>query len=413
MATLILKALMADRKLTHAGLARHIGCSDATINLILNYDRWPKGYGGPAVVQERITEYLIAQHVDLPSIAIAFNEAPPGLRANEVLAMAAQAALSGPQTETNQPEDDYMLMRNYRLTREAKEHFRLPRDPFNEEMDSDEDVFLTDDIRYVRAALRQTAKHGGMLAISGESGSGKSTLRKDLHYWINNQREPITVIEPYVLGMDASDRKGQPLLATDITGALISQIAPGVPLRNSKARAKQMHDILKESAKLGRKHVLLIEEAHDLAIPTLKHLKRFYELEDGFKKLLSIILVGQDELELKLSEHNPHVREVVQRCELVRLPALDNHAEDYLRHKLARVEVDFTNVFDAGAVDEIRNRLRTVVTDPRRGARETRNKSLCHPLAINNLVSAAMNEAVKIGAPKVNAGLIAAAVRSA
>lgn len=413
MATLNLKALMAKRGITHSALARHLGCSIASVNLILNYDKWPKGNGGRSSFQERITDFLLANHVDMPSLAIAFNEAPPGLHGNAALAMAAQAADSGPQTESNQPEDDYMLLRKHRLTREAKAHFRLPRDPFNEEMDNDEDVFLTEDIRYVRAAMRQTAKFGGLLAVIAESGGGKSTLRKDLHHWINNQGEPITVIEPYVIGMTSSERKGQPLLAADITGAVIRKLAPGAPLQNTKARAGQMHDILRESARIGRKHVLIIEEAHDLAVQTLKHMKRFYEIEDGFKKLLAIILIGQTELEHKLSEHNPEVREVVQRCEIVHLPALDNHVEGYLRHKLARVEVDFDKVIEGGAVDEIRNRLRMSVTEPRRNAREARDVSLCHPLAINNLVSAAMNEAVKIGAPKLNAGLIAAAVRMA
>lgn len=412
MATLRLKAILADRRITHASLARHLGCSNALVNLILNYDKWPTGYGGREVVRERITEFLIANHVDMPSIARAFNEASPGLRANAASATAAQAANSGPQPESNQPEDDYMLLRKHRLTREAKEHFRLPRDPFNEEMDTDQDVFVTDDIRYVRSAMRQTAKHGGMLAVIGESGGGKSTLRKDLHHWINNQGEAISVIEPYVVGMSSSERRGQPLMAADISAAVIQQIAPGTSLRSTKARAGQMHELLKESARIGRKHVLVIEEAHDLAIPTLKHMKRFYELEDGFRKLLAIVLVGQTELEHKLSEHNPEVREVVQRCEIVRLPALDNHVDGYLRHKLKRIEVEFEKVFEPGAVDEIRNRLRMSVAETRRGTRETRNVSLCHPLAINNLVSAAMNEAVKIGAPRLSAALIAAAVKS-
>jgi type II secretory pathway predicted ATPase ExeA len=33
----------------------------------------------------------------------------------------------------------------------------------------------------------------------------------------------------------------------------------------------------------------MIEEAHDLSIQTMKYLKRFWEMEDGFKKLLSIV----------------------------------------------------------------------------------------------------------------------------
>ncbi len=39
------------------------------------------------------------------------------------------------------------------------------------------------------------------------------------------------------------------------------------------------------ASKGGQRHVLIIEEAHDLSVHTLKYLKRFWELEDGFKKL--------------------------------------------------------------------------------------------------------------------------------
>jgi type II secretory pathway predicted ATPase ExeA len=52
------------------------------------------------------------------------------------------------------------------------------------------------------------------------------------------------------------------------------------------------------------------------------------------------------------------VREVVQRCETVKLQPLDNQVEAYLRHKFARVDANFDAIFDISAVDEIRNRLR-------------------------------------------------------
>lgn len=304
-----------------------------------------------------------------------------------------------------------MLLRHHSLSQQARQHFRVTRDPFINEMNEEADVFVTDDIRYVRSAMRQTAKHGGMLAVVAESGCGKSTLRQDLIDWVN-QGEPITVIEPYVIGMEDSQRKGQALKAADITGAVIRAVSPGTALRQQlQDRAAQMHNILKASAQVGRKHVLIIEEAHALAVPTLKHLKRFYELQDGFKKLLAIILIGQTELGNKLSEHNPEVREVVQRCELVRLPALDNHVEGYLRHKLSRVGMEYEAVFAPDVQEGIRTALRRTVTETQRGQRAAREQSLCYPLAINNLVTRAMNGAVKIGAPKVNAALIAAALR--
>lgn len=393
-------------------LARHIGISRAAVTQIVKYRCWPTTRGlSETLLKERTLAYLKAKGLPAERLAQTFDEAPAAPRANAELQAMAKANNSGPQPD-NQVEDPFMLLRHHSLSSAARQHFRVPRDPFINEMNEEADVYITDDIRYVRAAMRQTAKHGGMLAVVAESGGGKSTLRQDLIDWINQTGERITVVEPYVIGMEDSERKGRALMAADITGAVIRAVSPGTPLRQVlQDRAAQMHNILKASAQVGQRHVLIIEEAHALAVPTLKHLKRFYELQDGFKKLLAIILIGQTELEHKLSEHNPEVREVVQRCELVKLPPLDNHVEPYLRHKLARIGMEFDAVFAKDAVEAIRTTLRQAVTETVRGQRQARERSLCFPLAINNLVTRAMNEAVKISAPKVNAALIAAAVR--
>lgn len=396
-------------------LARHIGVSPAAVTQMIKYDLWPTTRGlSKALLKERITAYLSAKGLSAERLARTFDEAPAAPRASAELQAMAQANHSGPRPGTNQEEDPFMLLRHHSLSSAARQHFRVLRDPFVNELNEDADVFITDDIRYVRAAMRHTARHGGMLAVVAESGGGKSTLRQDLIDWINTTGERVTVIEPYVIGMEDSQRKGKALMAADITGAVIRAVSPGTSLRQVlQDRAAQMHSILKASAQVGQRHVLIIEEAHALAIPTLKHLKRFYELQDGFKKLLSIILIGQTELEKKLSEHNPEVREVVQRCEMVKLPPLDNHVEAYLRHKLERAGLQFDAVFASDAVEAIRATLRQAVSETVRGQRQAREQSLCYPLAINNLVTRAMNEAVKIGAPKVNAALIAAAVRGA
>lgn len=124
------------------------------------------------------------------------------------------------------------------------------------------------------------------------------------------------VIEPYVIAMEDNDQKGKTLKAMHIAEAILGY-RRGCwknPKRSSEARFRQLHRVLRDSRRTGRSHVLVIEEAHALPIPTLKHLKRFMELEDGFKKLLGIILIGQPELAMKLSEQSQEAREVVQRC---------------------------------------------------------------------------------------------------
>lgn len=159
----------------------------------------------------------------------------------------------------------------------TKKAFGLFRDPFADEaMQGSDDVFTTPDIRYVREALYQTARHGGFMAVIGESGAGKSTLRRDLTERINRENAPVIVIEPYIIAMEDNDVKGKTLKAAAIAEAIISTIAPLESIRRSQdARFRQLHRVLKDSSQAGFSHVLVIEEAHSLPIPTLKHLKRF------------------------------------------------------------------------------------------------------------------------------------------
>ena len=108
---------------------------------------------------------------------------------------------------------------------------------------------------------------------------------------------PIQIIRPYVVGMESDDVKGKTLKAGAILDAIMATIAPHEPLRSSSdARYRQLENRLKESHRTGTRHVVLIEEAHAMPKATLRHLKRFVELEDGFSRLLSVILLGQNEL---------------------------------------------------------------------------------------------------------------------
>lgn len=402
--TLRLKKDLADIGQTQSDLARFVALSPATIAQLCNHGFWPKS-GPREELRAQILAYLAQHGASAEVMANTFELADP--RGNAVPPVTPEINLQ------ENPEDLSMLLRKQTLTREAKAHFHIPRDPFTDEMMSDADVFVSDDIRYVRASMRQVAKHGGLLAVIAESGAGKSTLKHDMAEWINTNGEPITIIEPYVLGMEDSNVKGRMLKAADITGAVIRAVSPGARMRAShQDRAGQMHEVLRASAILGRKHLLVIEEAHCLATPTLKHLKRFYEVQEGFKKLLSIILIGQTELETRLSEQNPEVREVVQRCEFARLGPLAGALEPYLRHKFARVDVNFDTIFDNTVIPAINEQLRTEVTRRVRGGQsQTQQISLCYPLAVNNLVSGAMNQAFRIGAPKVTGDLIVATVR--
>lgn len=367
-----LQAILQQHNVSQAWLAEQVGVSAATINLIVKYQQFPTK-PKRAVLVEAITAALKTKGI----------EALENLFPSKTL------------------EID-MLLRKQQLSPEARKAFGLFKDPFANDVQAPDDVFVTPDSRYVRESLFATVKFGGFMAIVGESGSGKTTLKRDLLDRIRRETMPIIIVEPYVLGMEDNDQKGKTMKAAGIADAIIRAIAPlEKPRVNMQAKSEQLHKLLKESSRSGNTIALCIEEAHALSIPTLKHLKRFYELEDGFKKLLSIVLIGQTELKTKLSESAPEIREVVQRCELVELTSLDGKTEDYLRFKFGRVGKELSEVFEPDAINRLRERLTFT-----QKSKTSKTVSITYPLMLNNVVITALNMTAKMGFSKVSSDII-------
>lgn len=372
--------------------------SRTAASFILNFGLMPKSTP-EADIRRQVEEFLRERSVGADEIASLWlpapdpdglhNAKPPGgfLAASDKAAAKRAARLELIKETTIDPVENAML------SPAAKRYFKLFRDPFQEDINGPDDVFISTEQRYIAEAMYQTAKNGGFLAVPGESGSGKSTLRKLLLERIRNQ--PIRVIFPRVLDKTR-------MTTGNICQAIVNDLAPGMTVRSSlEAQARQVEHVLMQSARADNSHVLLIEEAHDLSIATLKYLKRFYELEDGFRRLLSIVLIGQPELKDKLDESkHPEAREVIRRCEIAELMPLGADLEKYLAHKLARQSVEAASVFAPDAYDGIRARL----TKSKSG----QTFSQLYPLVVNNLVTKAMNKAAEIGAPLVSADLMRA-----
>ena len=381
MGGLNLKSVLGGIGARQSDLARSVHLSPAAISQIVNHNQWPKKNAG--VLRVKISDFLREKGVGEIEMSAAFNAADK------------PSIASIDQTGGNTSLEEVMLLKKHRLTQEARRTFKLSCDPFGE-VRSQEEMYLTADARYVRESMRAAARNGGFLAVVGESGAGKSTLRRDLSEWINKERQPIITIEPYVLGMEDNDIKGKTLKSSHIADAIMSAVAPHEHVkRSAEARFKQVHEALRESHRAGNRHLLVIEEAHGLPIPTLKHLKRFFELEDGFAKLLGIVLIGQTELAQKLDERNPSVREVVQRCELVHLRPLGLELENYLKHRFSLANISHSEVMDTSAIEALRAKLSG-----------NGNYSALYPLAVHNVVTAALNEATEIGMTCINADLI-------
>ncbi len=304
----------------------------------------------------------------------------------------------GAEEQTEQQGEDDMIVRKQILDPAARRQFKLLRDPFADPQEPG-DLYLSPESRYVREYMYDAARNGGFIAVVGESGSGKSTLREDLIERLREDGDGVVVIEPYTLGMGGG-RTGRSLRARDIAEAAISTLSPAAAIpASAEMRARRLHQLLRDSNRAGLRHVLIIEEAHDLHGHTLKALKRFWELKDGLKRLLGIILIGQTELLDKLGANQTDVREVVQRCVPVRLEPVKDPAA-FLAHRFTRAGADLAAVFEDDALAALRDRLMV--------ARDTAGRGVYmgYPLAISNLACAAINCAARLGEARVTADIV-------
>jgi type II secretory pathway predicted ATPase ExeA len=278
------------------------------------------------------------------------------------------------------------------LSQETLKHFKLFRNPFMDDVREPKDVFLSPDAHYILAAMRDVARNQGILAVIGDSGAGKTVLRKVLMDELRREGD-IATISPHIFDKTR-------ITATSLCDSIIADISSENPKRALEAKARQVERLLRMAAQGGRRHVLVIEEAHDLSVPTLKYLKRFWEMEDGFNRLLGIILIGQTELKERLDERrNYEMRELIRRCIQVELEPLTKHLKDYLGFKFKRVGGDIGTILEDKAVDAIGKKL--MRHDKHQGA-----YSIAHPLVVNGLIAKAMNMAVELGDALVTADLI-------
>ena len=377
-----IKELLSDCAPSRRKLAEELGISPAALSQLLNHGtlpkrRWPE-----------IREAML-------SLAAAHGKAESDMEA--ALKELEQKPESAPEEAADQEE--LMILRKQTLTMQARQTFGLVRNPFADP-ETSADVFMSPDIRFARETLYQAATGSGFLALVGESGSGKSTLKDELVTRIHDENLPVIIIEPYTLAMAATESQGKPLRSSHIAEAIISTVQPGAKIPSSpEMRFRRLHEILKASHTAGMRHCLIIEEAHDLHRHTLKSLKRFHELKDGLARLLSIILIGQTELEKKLRVTDASVREVVQRCDVVHLSAIADPGA-YLRHRFEHAGADFNAAFSPDGIEEIRVNL-TVSPDSRGDG-----IYMGYPLMIANLATAALNLAASVGEKQVTADVV-------
>lgn len=401
-----LGVVAAALQVSTAELADHAGVSKTTM-LRLMSNEWPARTceRDRQVMRDQVEALLRARGATDEQISTLWH----GAIARHYRARSGPPTQDGfgrdhaPKSAQPNPDEEPMLLPKQSLSPLARRHFKMSINPFDGEVQTDDDFFEGGDFRYVREAAWQCCQTSGFVAIVGESGAGKTTVLADLEARLQREGRGVIVIRPGVLGMEESSAKGQLLKSTDILHAVITTLQPEATVPQTlQARTVRAAKMLTASTESGAQHLLLIEEGHSLPDATLKHLKRLHEMRHGRRSLLGILLLAQPELKARLANglRTGALREVAQRCEIVELLPLDGELKAYLQHRLACVAEGrpLADLIDDAAIDQLRTRL------TRKTAAGT--VSMCYPLAVHNLVTRALNLAAELGAGQVTADIV-------
>lgn len=281
------------------------------------------------------------------------------------------------------------------INQEAMKRLRIFRQPFANDVQKEADIYLSEDHRYIKEAMLEAARNKGLAAIVGEVGSGKSTIRKSVIEQLKRDGN-MRVIYPRII-----DKKK--ITAATLCDAIIMDISDEKPRQRHEHKARQVIKLLVDRIGIGVDCVLMIEEAHKLTIDALQALKQFWELENGFNRLLGIILIGQPELEGTLDEAaHPDLRELIRRTQLVKIGGLNTDLQAYLQHKFKRVGIPLEKVMTEDAVEALSRRLTGSTRDGKHKI------SHAYPLLVNNWVTRAINVSHEMGEELVTVEVVEA-----
>jgi general secretion pathway protein A len=182
----------------------------------------------------------------------------------------------------------------------------------------------------------------GFIELSGEVGTGKTTIVRTLL----NQLDP----ELYRTALIFNPTLSPLGLLKEVNGEF-GLACDGTEMRDLH---QALNAFLLEENRAGRTVVLVIDEAQNLSVEVLEHIRLISNLETDSAKLIQIVLVGQPELKSLLAR--AELRQLDQRI-TVRYhlkPMCYSDTCDYIRHRI-RFAADGREplTFSPGAVKRI------------------------------------------------------------
>jgi len=186
----------------------------------------------------------------------------------------------------------------------------------------EEFMFLSRQHRTALALLTYSLHNRAMFCVvCGDIGTGKTTL---LRYLLSRHEPHIAV------GMITSTTGS----FSELLPWMLSEFGLDYRPLDKIGMQQELVAFLKRLETLGKRAVLVIDEAQALTPDVLEELRLFSNINAGRTMLLQTVLVGQ--LSLRETLHRPELRQLAQRVAVDYLltPLDKEQTEAYIRHRL-------------------------------------------------------------------------------
>lgn len=189
--------------------------------------------------------------------------------------------------------------------------------------------------------LYGTGKYGGFVQLTGEVGTGKTTIIRTLLAQRLDNVDVAMIHNPR-----QSEREFVQSICDEL-GVVYDKATPTL-----KTLVDALNAYLIERHQAGRRTVLIIDEAQQLAPDVLEQVRLLTNLETSKEKLLRIMLVGQPELAELLARQD--LRQLAQRitARYHLTPLSADEATEYIAHRL-QVAGGARDLFSAAAIKVI------------------------------------------------------------